>query len=68
MGRKKRNLPLLEKVLFTDTGESGKAVGRAGEKVVFAKGAIPGDVADVQVFRKKSSFTNRFYAITIMPC
>lgn len=56
MGRKKRNLPLLEKVLFTDTGESGKAVGRAGEKVVFAKGAIPGDVADVQVFRKKSSF------------
>jgi len=56
MGRKKRNLPLLEKVLFTDTGESGKAVGRADERVVFAKGAIPGDIADVQIFRKKRSY------------
>ena len=56
MGRRKRNLPLLESVEFTDIGEGGKAVGRHQEKVVFAKGAVPGDVGNVQVYRKKSSF------------
>lgn len=56
MGRNKKPLPLLKSIYFTDIGEAGKAVGRFDDKVVFAKGAVPGDVADVQVYRKKNSF------------
>jgi 23S rRNA (uracil1939-C5)-methyltransferase len=52
MGRKKNRKPLLENVEFFDLADKGKAVGRAEEQIVFVSGPIPGDVADVQVFKK----------------
>lgn len=55
MGRKK-NLPLLEGVTIENIGAEGKAIARVDGIVVFVKEAVPGDVADLQVFRKKGRF------------
>lgn len=56
MGRRRRKHPLLEKVKFFDIGDKGKAVGKTEDKVVFAVGPIPGDVADIQVFKKRKNY------------
>ena len=56
MGRRKRPLPLFENVEIIDAGSDGKAVARAGEKVVFVPFAAPGDIVDIQVFKKRRSY------------
>lgn len=54
MGRRKRFPPKLEQVTFTGIADRGYCVGRDSEgKVVFAQGVAPGDVADVQIFKKR---------------
>lgn len=55
MRKPKKNFPLLA-LEVTDISSEGKAVARHEGLVVFIEGAVPGDVADVNVFRKKSSF------------
>ncbi|MDF1575946.1 MAG: 23S rRNA (uracil(1939)-C(5))-methyltransferase RlmD [Bacteroidales bacterium] len=55
MGRRK-NLPLLEKVSIENIGAEGKSLARADGMVVFVKDAVPGDVVDLQVFRKKGRY------------
>lgn len=47
---------LLENVSITDTAENGLGVGRVDNMVVFVEGAVPGDIADVHVFRTKKKF------------
>ncbi len=49
-------LPLFEDVEITDAGGEGKAVARVNDKVLFVPFAAPGDVADVQVYKKKRHF------------
>lgn len=56
LGRKRKKLPLLEKVVIKDIGAEGKAIAREDGRVIFISGAIPGDVVDVQINRKKKSF------------
>ena len=56
MSRKKKELPLLEKVLITDVAAEGKALARVNEMVVFVPYVVPGDVVDLQVKRKKHSY------------
>jgi 23S rRNA (uracil1939-C5)-methyltransferase len=56
MARKKTPLPLLENVAITGAGAEGKAVAKVNERVLFVPFAAPGDVVDVQVTRKKSSY------------
>lgn len=54
MGRRKR---IVEEVTMTGIADRGKAVGRAPSgEVLFVEGAVPGDVVDVLVLRKKKSF------------
>jgi 23S rRNA (uracil1939-C5)-methyltransferase len=55
VGRKKP-LPLLENVTIENIGAEGKSVARVDNMVVFVKEAIPGDVTDLQVFRKKGRY------------
>ncbi len=45
-----------EDVSIIDIAEEGKGVGKAGDFVLFVDKAVPGDVADVQVYRKKKNF------------
>lgn len=56
MARKKKPLPLLEKVLITDVAAEGKALARVDGMAVFVPFVVPGDVVDIQLRRKKHSF------------
>ena len=56
MARKKKELPLLEKVAITGVAAEGKALARVNDLVVFVPYVVPGDVVDLQVRRKKHSY------------
>ncbi len=63
MSRKKKPLPLLEGVTISGIAAEGKALARVrlrpedeSEIVVFIPYGAPGDVADIQIDRKKRSF------------
>ena len=56
MARKKKTLPILENILITDFAAEGKSLARVDDMVVFVPWAVPGDVCDLQVRRRKHSF------------
>lgn len=56
VARKKKELPLLEKVEITDVAAEGKAIAKVNDLVIFVPYAVPGDVADLQVRRKKHHY------------
>jgi 23S rRNA (uracil1939-C5)-methyltransferase len=45
-----------ENVTIIDIAEEGKGVGKADDFVLFVDKAIPGDIADVEVYRSKKNF------------
>ena len=56
MARKKKALPLLEGVRIETVAAEGKSLVRVNDMVVFVPFAIPGDVVDLQVTKKKHSY------------
>ena len=56
MARKKKELPLLEKVTITDVAAEGKALAKVNDLVVFVPYVVPGDVVDLQIKRKKNHY------------
>ncbi len=56
MGRRKDTLPKIEDVEIFDAGTEGKSVGKHHDKVVFVHYAVPGDIVDLQVTKKKKSY------------
>jgi 23S rRNA (uracil1939-C5)-methyltransferase len=54
--REKKAYPVYEQVEILDAGAEGNAMGRIGEVVVFIDHAVPGDVADIEVYKKKKSY------------
>jgi len=56
MTRKKKELPLLENITITAFAAEGKSLARVNDVVVFVPWAVPGDIVDLQVKRKKHSF------------
>jgi 23S rRNA (uracil1939-C5)-methyltransferase len=54
--KNKKPLPVLEKVLISGVAAEGKAIARRDDLVIFIPFAVPGDVADVQLTRKKNSY------------
>ena len=56
MARKKKELPLLEKITITDVAAEGKALAKVNDLVVFVPYVVPGDVVDLQVKRKKNHY------------
>jgi len=56
MARKKKELPLLEGVKITGVAAEGKAIAKVDGMAVFVPFAAPGDVADIQLTRKKSNY------------
>lgn len=55
MGRRKK-YPLIEMLEIVDIAAEGKSIGRHEDMVVFVPQAVPGDVVDVQVLRKRKRF------------
>jgi 23S rRNA (uracil1939-C5)-methyltransferase len=54
--KRKKELPLLEKVRITDIGSEGNAVARVDNCVLFVPMLIPGDVVDIQVSKKRKKY------------
>lgn len=55
MGRKRR-LPVFEQIPILDIGAQGKSIAKINGEVVFVTGALPGDVVDLKITRKKKSY------------
>jgi 23S rRNA (uracil1939-C5)-methyltransferase len=53
-----RNTPnqTFEDITVIDIAEEGKGVGKTGELVIFIDKAVPGDVVDIELYRKKKNF------------
>jgi len=56
MGRRNKELPLLEQVTVADAGAEGMAVARVDGLVVFVPFVVPGDVVDIQLYKKKKHY------------
>ncbi len=52
----KRPNTLIEQVSIIDTSSEGKAVARVNDMVVFVEGAVPEDLCDITLYRKKKNF------------
>lgn len=56
MSRKNKPLPVLENITITDVAAEGKALARVNDVVVFVPYAVPGDVVDLQVRKKRRNY------------
>ena len=52
----KKSKPIFENVLISDTGSDGLSVGKHEGMAVFVKNAVPGDVVDIQIVKKKKNY------------
>lgn len=54
--RKSGTVTIIPNLSIIDIAEEGKGVGKADELVVFVDKAVPGDVVDVRIVKKKKNF------------
>ncbi|MDR1023150.1 MAG: 23S rRNA (uracil(1939)-C(5))-methyltransferase RlmD [Prevotellaceae bacterium] len=64
---KQKKLPLLEQVTITGIAAEGKAMARVDGMVLFVPFAVPGDVVDVQVSKRRSSFMEGYVTRLVSP-
>jgi 23S rRNA (uracil1939-C5)-methyltransferase len=50
------NLPIIQSLEILDIAAEGNAIGKVNDLIVFVPHAIPGDVVDVQIKRKRSNY------------
>ena len=62
-----REQQTLSELTVTDIAEEGKGVARAEDLVVFIEKAIPGDVVDATIYKKKKNFAQAKIANLITP-
>ena len=56
MKKRNKEQEIIENVEVIDIADDGKAVGKVSDLVVFISHAVPGDVVDVRVTRKRKKF------------
>lgn len=56
MARNKKQLPILTNITIEDVANEGKALAHVDGIVVFTQYAVPGDVVDIQVTKKKHNY------------
>ncbi len=54
--KNKKPLPIIEQVEVIDAGTEGQSIAKVNDLVIFIKDAVPGDIVDVQITRKKNSY------------
>ena len=47
---------LVQNLLISEAGAEGNAMARLDNYVIFAEGAVPGDLVDVMIYRKKKNY------------
>jgi 23S rRNA (uracil1939-C5)-methyltransferase len=64
----KKRLPLIKQATITDIAAQGKALARIDNFVTFVSNALPGDVVDIQLTRRRKSYQEgyavRFHALS----
>lgn len=56
MGRKKKEHFIIENLVIKEAGAEGVCVGRHEDRVVFVSNVVPGDIVDVEVYKRKHSY------------
>ena len=56
MARKKKELPILERITIIDVAAEGKALAKVNDLVIFVPFVVPGDIVDLQVKKKKHHY------------
>jgi len=51
-----KSFPILERIEILDLAAEGKAIARHDNFVIFVTGAVPGDVVDLRILRKRKKF------------
>ena len=67
MSRKRKPLPILEKVEIEAVAAEGKCVAHVNDMVVFVPFVVPGDVVDLQVRKKRHSYCEATVMRMIQP-
>ena len=67
MSRKKKPLPILENITITGIAAEGKAIAKVDQLVIFVPYAVPGDVVDLQLTKKKHSYAEAEVVRMITP-
>lgn len=67
MSRKRKPLPILEKVEIKAVAAEGKCVAHVNDMVVFVPFVVPGDVVDLQVRKKRHSYCEATVVRMIQP-
>jgi len=65
--RKSGTVTIIPNLSIIDIAEEGKGVGKADELVVFVDKAVPGDVVDVKIVKKKKNFAEAVIEQLIKP-
>ena len=56
MSKRRKTQEIIENVAVIDVADDGRAVGKVSDLVVFISHAVPGDVVDVQVTKKRKNY------------
>ena len=67
MSRKRKPLPILEKVEIEAVAAEGKCVAHVNDMVVFVPFVVPGDVVDLQVCKKRHSYCEATVVRMVQP-
>ena len=67
MGRKRKELPVLEGVEITGVAAEGKSIARVNDMVVFVPYGAPGDVVNIKLDKKKRSYAEGHIVEMVKP-
>lgn len=67
MGRKRKELPVVENVEITGVAAEGKSIARVDDMVVFIPYGAPGDVVNIKLDKKKRSYAEAHIVDMLKP-
>lgn len=67
MGRKRKELPVVENVEITGVAAEGKSIARVDDMVVFIPYGAPGDVVNIKLDKKKRSYAEAHIVDIVKP-
>lgn len=67
MGRKRKELPVVENVEITGVAAEGKSIARVDDMVVFIPYGAPGDVVNIKLDKKKRSYAEAHIVNMLKP-
>ena len=67
MGRKRKELPVVENVEITGVAAEGKSIARVDDMVVFIPFGAPGDVVNIKLDKKKRSYAEAHIVDMVKP-